>query len=212
MENDKNRAILGLVLAGVGALLLLQTLGLWLSVWGLVWALLFAGGGAVFVVAYLRNRNCWWLMIPGGVLLSVGISIGLQAIAGGPLPNVSGTLVLAGIGAAFTLVYLTQRENWWAVIPSGVMYTLALTSISGPAGPASASVFFAGLGATFVVVYLLPAAKVQMSWAIFPAIGFFALAMVNLAATTNSAGFIVPLAMMVTGVYLVYRWLKPATV
>lgn len=214
MKDDKNRAIIGLIVAGIGVLLLMQSVGFLVSAWSLVWAVIFTGGGVALIMSYRKNRANWWLLIPGTALVAIGVTTGLETISGGLFSNVAGAVVLGGIAAGFIWIYYKHRENWWAVIPGGVMATLAtMVLIFGDnGGPEAGSFFLMGLAATFGVVYALPVApKSQVTWAIFPAIGLLALAVVSFAATASAGGFIVPLAMIGVGVFLVYRWLHPAT-
>lgn len=214
MKDDKNRAILGLIVAGIGVLLLFQTLGFLFTAWSLIWALIFTGGGLALIMHYRKNRNNWWLLIPGTTLVAIGVTTGLEAISMGLFSNVAGAIVLGGIAAGFIWIYYRHRENWWALIPGGVMTTLAtMVLIFGDSGrPEAGSFFLMGMAATFAVVYALPVTpKSRVTWAIFPAIGLFALSCVSFAATAPAGGFVVPLAMIAVGVFLVYRWLHPVT-
>ena len=77
--------------------------------------------------------------------------------------------MLAGIGLVFLVVYLTNREHWWALIPGGTMLMVAML-IAGTATPIAeefwVALMLAGIGAVFGVVYL---ARRNNWWAIIPA-------------------------------------------
>ena len=140
----------GILLVAAGALFLLQNFGI-LAVGAYVWPLLFGAGGAVFLYVFLTNRANWWAVIPGFVLLSLATLIALDQFAPQVGETWGGALFLCGIGAAFWVVYFTKREQWWAVIPGGVLLTIGLvTGLSSVLeGVEMGGVFFLGLGLTF---------------------------------------------------------------
>ena len=61
--------------------------------------------------------------------------------------------------SVFWAVYLRGRENWWAIIPGGVLLTLALVTglSSAVGGMAIPVVLFLGLALTFAVLAVLSA-------------------------------------------------------
>ncbi len=156
------RIIVGLLLICWGVLLLLEKAGV--IPWGvnLFWRIFSIGGGAAFLYAFLRNpRAQGWAAIPGFTLLGLGTA--------GFLPEwLDGVVFQGSIGLAFWAFYLTNPQNWWAIIPGGVMLTLAATS--GLSETLSVGdtrgVFFLGLGLTFLLVALLA----RRSWVSVPAL------------------------------------------
>jgi hypothetical protein len=82
------------------------------------------GSSLPFLYIFTRNRKTnWWALIPGGVLLLVGVATVLGELIGGDWVS---TLVLLGIALAFALVFLMDRRNWWALIPAGVLAMVAI--------------------------------------------------------------------------------------
>lgn len=81
--------------------------------------------GAPFLYVYLRDHDNWWALIPAYTMAVIG---GLILLAGFNIIN--GTMVAAyinfAIAAPFLYVYLTNRNNWWALIPGGIMATIGL--------------------------------------------------------------------------------------
>ncbi|MCK4316931.1 MAG: hypothetical protein KAX24_14280, partial [Anaerolineae bacterium] len=140
----------GILLIAAGALFLLQNLGV-LVIGAYLWPFLFGAGGLVFLYVFLTNRDNWWAIIPGFVLLSLAALIALEQFAPEAEETWGGALFLCGIGAAFWVVYFTKREQWWAVIPGGVLLTIGLvTGLSSVLeGVEMGGVFFLGLGLTF---------------------------------------------------------------
>src|SRR5436853_4226616 len=151
MKRIESSMIVGLALIGVGALFLLQSLGLLGPITGLIWALLFALGGATFLAAFATAPARWWALIPGFTLVSLGALVGGQELFPTLAGPWGGALFLGGIGLGFGAVYLTGRERWWALIPGGVLLTLALVAGLSEtiAGVDLGWVFFLGLALTF---------------------------------------------------------------
>jgi hypothetical protein len=82
------------------------------------------GSALPFLYIFTRNRKTnWWALIPGGVLLLVGVATALGELVGG---DWVATFVLLGIALAFALAFLMDRRNWWALIPAGVLTMVAI--------------------------------------------------------------------------------------
>jgi hypothetical protein len=203
------RTILGAVLVLFGLVALGQAMG-YLSgsdkiVSSLV-AVLFAAGGLGFLSMLFQDRKKWWALIPGMVLLSIGVLIASSTFFPGASDRFGGAIFLGGISLAFWLVYFMNRQYWWAVIPGGVLLTLALiTTLSGTGVSETGGAFFFGLGLTFAVVALLPNREVRLNWAWIPA----GILLVMGALFSLSAGgyvnFVWPVALILAGAFLVYR-------
>ena len=180
MVNQRTNLILGALLLLGGFFLLLVNFDVFGDLSATAWGFFFVIGGLVFIALYLGNRQQWWPIIPGLTLVGVGLLILLSGagLEGEWLP----AILFLAIGAAFLVVYLSQpASNWWAIIPGGVMGSLALVLIAGDAGGA---VMLLGLAATFGLVYLQGMVRglhQQFWWALIPAgvlaiIGLFLLA------------------------------------
>ncbi len=196
----------GIVLIAGGVLFLLENL-IGFQLGSLFWSAAFGLGGLLFFSVYLGNRQMWWALIPGGTLLGLALLIGLSAFASG-LTNIwGGTIFLGGIGLSFVLVYLASRENWWAMIPAGVLITLAVVAGIGNlvGGMETGGIFFLGLGLTFVLVALLPTPHGQMKWAWIPAVILLGMGVLITAAAGEMIGYLGPAAMILVGGYLILR-------
>jgi hypothetical protein len=75
--------------------------------------------GLPFLAIYLRDRAHWWALIPAYVMLSIGLIIPLAEM------NLNGNYVAAyvmfAVALPFWVVYVRDREQWWALIPGGIM-------------------------------------------------------------------------------------------
>ncbi len=201
------RIIVGLLLVVIGVIALLQSLGVISGAIALTWAVLFSTGGLFFLYVYFTDRANWWAIIPGFVLLGIAAIIALETLS--PIDGDSwlGALFLASIGAAFWVVYLTNREHWWAIIPGGVLFTLAAVAglSSTLPGLETGGLFFLGLGLTFGLVALLPTPEDDTKWALIPAGVMVVMGLLVAAAATELLNLIWPLGLIAGGLYLIYR-------
>ncbi len=198
-----------LILAGV--VFLLQNFGFIGVLSDFFWAFLLGAAGVFFLTVFAKNRANWWALIPGFTLLSITFLILSSLLAPGFSEVWGGSIVLGGIGASFLVIYLLDRRGWWALIPAGVMLTLALISGVGTLLPGleTGGILFLGMGLTFALVALLPNSQAQLKWAWIPAGVLFFMGLVFVAAAGNIVEYIWPLALIVGGGYLILRTLFP---
>ena len=146
------RLMAGISLLLLGGLLLLQSFGV-IPEGDWFWSIPFIIAGIGFLTVFLNQKSNWWAVIPGVVLLDLGLIIVLAVFFPKFSDVYSGAIFLGGIGLSFVLVYLMQKRNWWAVIPAGVLTTLALVTLVSEWGFFDAgAVFFLGLAATFALL------------------------------------------------------------
>ena len=213
-----------------GILLLLDLLGI-LDSAALVWPLIFAAAGTAFAVLFFRSRDNWWAAIPGSVFLGLAAVILITQLWPGPAAYWAGAFLFLFMGAGFGAVYGREPANWWALIPCGVMLTLALVVALPPAweGMPVAAVLFLGMAATFAVLSLVPvrpehhpgqpagipvqpgdAAPARMKWPLIPAAVLAVLGLIfALQATTllTASEFFVPVLLVLAGAaLLVYAY------
>jgi hypothetical protein len=195
MKRFDGRIIVGLLLILGGGLLLAQQMGLLISATDVFWGIVFLLGGAAFLYEYATGQ--WWGAIPGMTLIGIAGAILLPEPLGG-------MAVLGGIGLAFWLVYLGDRqERWWAIIPGGVMVTLAL--VAGVSdlvgGMETGSIFFLGMALTFLLVALLT----RMRWAYWPAAALGLLGVLLITPFFDLANYIWAVALVLGGGYLIFK-------
>ncbi len=79
MEKSKTRLLIpiigGILLIAVGVLLLLDTLGVFQFAWGMLIGPLIGLGGLVFLAVFILFKKEWWAVIPGFILIAVGLTI-----------------------------------------------------------------------------------------------------------------------------------------
>ena len=120
---------------------------------------------------------------------------------------------MAAIALPFFFVYSRSPENWWAVIPAGVMATIAVGLLvmfaigeDSPLSLRAGGVFFLGWGLTFGFLWLRRAAH-DTDWAKWPAGVLIAF---GLGVIAFGAGFnnLWPLIIIAVGVVLLYFGLR----
>jgi len=205
MKLLRSKTFWGIIFIVGGILFLLQSLDV-LKGGDLFWGVLFLLVGGLFLSAFWENRSQWWCIVPGMLFLGIGASSLSQAL----LPeNIADTLdsvfVLGGLGIGFWLVYLVSPANWWAIIPGGVMVSLAVVSVLDEAFPEkdTGGVFLIGLGLTFAVLAILP--RLRMTWAYIPAVVLIIIGCASLAAVFPGISYLWPVLLILVGLYVLVR-------
>lgn len=209
MRRFDTRLIVGLLLISGGLVYLLQNLGV------ITWANwlftgLFAVGGLVFLVWFARDRSAWWAIIPGMTLLGLGAVTALDQLAIGTSSDWTGSLFLGSIGLAFWLVYLRDRSFWWAIIPGGVLVTLAVVAgLDNAALPfESGGIFFIGLGLTFLLLALVPTPAGNLRWGFYPAAALLAMGVLISVGFENAINYLWPAALIIGGLVLLMQAMR----
>jgi hypothetical protein len=200
-----NKFLIGIFFLVVGLGTMFSNLG-YFSIGLLFWPGLLAVGGLVFLYFFVTSRSNWWAAIPGCVLLSIGTTAALPFVAPGLDARLGGPIVLAGMSLGFWLVFLRVPANWWAIIPAGVMLTLAsITLLKTENGLDTAGVFFIGLGLTFALVALLPGGALRMAWPWIPAAVLLIMGFLFIASANQMATLVLPVAMILGGLFLTVK-------
>lgn len=210
MKRIDMRIVLAAFLIVGGVVFLLQNTGIIGPLHGYLFALLFAFGGLAFLGVLATDRKQWWAVIPGIVLLDLGLIIALgEAIDRGMLRMPGewvGGIFLLGLGVAFFLVFFLRPEFWWAIIPAGVLSTLGLVAgFSNVLPEGGAYILFFGMAITFALLGLLPVDNKRMQWPWIPAGILFLVGVLVLASAENMINFLWPVVMIIGGGLLLLR-------
>lgn len=201
MKASKSRTIFsvvfGLLLIFAGVVFLLDNLNVIAVNWQALIGPLFVVGGLIFLLVFILNTDDWWALIPAMALISLGLIIfmGQEEFAN----EWTGAVFLGMLGLSFWLIYAFHPLHWWAVIPGGVLFTLAAVSMLAEGGDLSGGVFFLGIALTFGLMYLLPNPLGKLTWALYPAGILFLIGALVLLGTTSLIGFVWPVALLVAG-------------
>lgn len=208
MDRPGIRIVLSLLLIITGVVFLLDSLEL-VEIGALLWAAVFLVGGLVFLLVFVLDREEWWALIPGFVLLSLGVLVGASELLPGLEGGWMGAFFLGGLGLAFLAVFLARRDFWWAIIPGGALLTLALVAglADTLAGELVGGILFLGLALTFGVLSLVPTPEGRMKWALIPAAILLVLALIVFASTGSALfTYLWPAALILAGLYLLIRF------
>lgn len=209
MKRDTGSILVGALLILGGILFLLMNFGFLRNAGALVIAMLFGAGGLAFLGVFASNSRHWWAAFPAFALLGIAGLITL----GVTVPNVAavlgGSLFLGSLALGFLLVYITHPENWWAIIPGGVLLTLAVVALTAEVlgGTLGGAIFFLGLAATFGLVYVLPTPQGRQLWAAWPAGGCTVVGVLVLIGSTGLFDILWPVILILVGLFLIYRYL-----
>lgn len=201
MKRFDPQIVFGLLLLTGGALALLQTMGYLKDASDVFWGGMFIALGLLFLSLLVGGH--WWSVFPGFTLLAIGILIFLPET----MDDFGGFVFLGGIAASFWITYSTDpRERWWALIPAGVLTTLAGMTIAAERFGEfqTAGFFFLGLSATFLLVALLAG----MRWAYWPALALGIMGILGLASLFEIANYIWAVALMAAGGFLLFQYFR----
>lgn len=193
-----------------GLPLLLMGAGLLLSIFnerweGLVGIGFMLGLGLGFIITYLVQKPYWWALIPGVILSGIAVSNLLEMYLPGQYANLGSFIVLASIGLAFVLVFLSDRKKWWALFPAG-----ALLSTSALIVFDQVAFLFIGLGITFALVPLLVGKEQNWGWIVSAVMLILGMGFLFFTVATESVSrFFFPVLLIVLGVAAIIQVLLP---
>ena len=200
-----------LFLLGAGIFLLLKNLGVFKE-WGdAAWGGIFAAVGLAFVIWFVVDRERYWRAIAGFTLLGIGAVILLEW-RNVSLGDWSSALVLFGVALGFWAVLLAHADNWWAVIPAGVLTVVGLLIGLGAdlTQPAWMAAFFVGLGLVFLLLYLARFGQHDTRWAGVPAAALLLVGLVTWVATLGGSTLVKqwwPVVLILLGLVLLLLFL-----
>jgi hypothetical protein len=170
--------------------------------------------GLSFLVVYLNNRTRTWALLVAYILGVLSIAPAMASF-GGDIAAYYGSIFLFAVALPFFVIYFRSANNWWAIIPAGVMTTLAVIAgaavagwiRNGTEGGFANAFLMGGLAATFAVVWLRHAKP----WAKIATIVLAALAVASVFFASFTEIFW-PVAIILVGVYLLYTAMRPKAV
>jgi hypothetical protein len=200
-----------LFLVAAGIFLLLKNLGVFQQ-WGEVaWGGLFAVVGLAFVIWFVVDRERYWRAIAGFTLLGIGAVI-LLGWRNGNLGDWRSALVLFGVALGFWAVLLAHADNWWAVIPAGVLTVVGVLVGLGAdfSQPAWLAALFVDLGLVFLLLYLVRFGQHDTRWAGVPAAALLLVGLVTWVGTLGGSQDVKkfwPVALILAGLALLVVFL-----
>lgn len=207
------RTLFGLLLIGGGVLLALQQFNVLRGDWNdAIFTSLWALAALYFFDLYNQNRPQWWFGLVAFIFGALAVTHALDLFFPAIGDAIGGAIFLGGIGAGFIIAYRRNPANWWAIIPAGVMFTLALISVANDLPYQwpfeTGGVLFIGIGLTFLILTQIRVDGERLSWAIFPAIPLLALGLIVGLGDQASWDYIWPTLIILFGLYFLISSLR----
>ena len=166
--------------------------------------------GFSFLIVYLTNRTRTWALIVAYIMGILSLAPALAS--GGETAAYFGPVFLLAVALPFFVLYFRSEENWWAVIPAGVMTVvavLATLAIAGwirdeTQGGYANAILMGGLAVTFGVVWLRHAKE----WAKIVAVILAAVAVASIFFASYTEVFW-PVAIILVGGYILFTAFRP---
>ena len=164
-----------------------------------------------FSVLAVWSGNNRWAIIPAGFFASLGLVTTLEFLT--PESEATGLIFMFLLAATFIAFAILSKKNWWAIIPGGIFASIGLVAALDILVPHEAHpsllgtltwgfytwVLFLGLAATFGILWLLRK-TLPTSWAIYPAVGFLAMAVLFIIEGARFAEYWLATTLLVFGV------------
>jgi hypothetical protein len=208
MKIRSHQLIWALFLLAAGAFLLVKNNGLLRDLGDAIWGGIFTLMGAGFLAWFLIDRHRHWRVIAGFPLLASGALI-LLAWRGISLGDWQAAIILLSLALGFWTVLLTHDDNWWALIPAGVLTLMAvLTGFQARLNEGTwLGIFLLGLGLVFGLLYLLRLGQQDTGWAGIPAAAFCLIGLVTLVSALKLTGLVAqwwPALLLAGGVVMLF--------
>lgn len=197
----------GIFLLVAGVFLLLKNLNVF-QTWGdLAWAAFYALAGLGFLIWFFTGTEHWWRAIPAFTLLGIGAGM-LLAWRNVEVGTWGPSLVLFGTALGFWAVLIVRKEHWWALLPAGVLTTVAVLFGLWDRVDAAGrlAVLLIGIGLTFLLLYAIRYSRRDARWAAIPAGALLLLGVATLIEALGLPPLIAnwwPVAMVVGGALLI---------
>ena len=168
--------------------------------------------GLPFLIVFLWNRKNTWGLIVAFILASVGVIPLLTTFQA--KGETIGAFVMFAIALPFWVVFLVSRQNWWAVIPAGILTSVGATVFLigiwnfDDAGVAMLNgAMNLGIAATFFLLWLRRGDH-PVDWAKYPAVAFLIFGAITLIFGT-SFNLYWPFLLIAAGILVLLFNLRP---
>ena len=175
-------------------------------------AIFFGLAALFFLKLYIQNSGRWWSLVLTSICLIVTFAVFIEnsRIIDDDYIGVAVNWI---IGATFLTVFLQNRKHWWAIIPAGVFFTVGFVVFRESSsffwfGEINSGFYMLlGLAITFGVLYYMTNEERNLSWAAYPALGFFGVTMIiGLSERYTFEGeYVVPILFIALGGFLLFK-------
>ena len=209
MDKMRMNIVWGTIIILVGILLLLITTDIIKININASWlfGILFFFAFLFFMGLYISMQpKQFWPLIPGIIMLGLSLLILSEEI--GLRGSIGAGMFMLFIGLSFLVVYIFHSENWWAVIPAGVVGSVSLVIFFGDL--VGVGLMFLGMGVTFIALYFILLSTEDKHW--WPLIPGGILAFMGILflffGPVEFGSYILPIALIIVGLVLIFQSLK----
>lgn len=173
--------------------------------------------GVPFLVLYLLDRSRRWAIVTTAVIAVLACLPMVNALIDADSGDLGGIAFFALISLCFFSLLLFSRKNWWAIIPGGIFASFGVSVLVETLVPHLHQpsiivqgkllwdpliwTLFLGFGATFAGLWLMRKTY-PTGWAIYPAAGLLALAVLSFIEGPRFADYWLVTILAVTGATL----------
>ncbi len=162
--------------------------------------------GLSFLIVYLNNRTRTWALLVAYIMGVLSIAPAMSS-GGGDTAAYFGAVFLFAVALPFFVIYFRSLDNWWAIIPAGVMTTLSVITTLAIAGwirnanqgGYANALLMGGFAVTFSIVWL----RHNKPWARIVAIVLAVVAVVSIFFVSYYE-IVWPVVIILGGIYLLY--------
>jgi len=212
MKTRTRGLVIGSAIVLIGVLSLLINLDVLRDAEDLVGGVILLGLGGISVGLLQRYPKQWWLLFPGVILTALGVCVLLDSFLYFR-DEVYGAALFFSLFGLFG--YLSNRfQHWWPILPAGMAFTLGTIVILDGWNllfdDLLGAVFFTGVGLTFFFLYTLRNEQQKLDWALYPALGSVALALLVVADNVRwlSLETLFPVALIAVGIVILINAVK----
>lgn len=173
----QHRSLIGIFAITIGVVAFLLNLRMFEVTQELLLAMMFLFISGVAFAVYKSKRHPTVILF-GFLSLFWGLSLLLYEF-GFLQREFRNVVLLIGIGLSFSVIYFSNNQKWWAVIPGGVFLVIGTINFLDLLFYINSRIYafllFFGFGLVFFYLYLIRDEKRKLHWAIYPAfalIGF----------------------------------------
>jgi hypothetical protein len=207
------RNSLGLLLILAGVLLGLQQLGVFTGdVRDAVFTAAFGLSAVLLFTIFLGDKRRWWAAVAALTLLGLAFTSLLDMVSPNLGDQLGGPVFMGLMAFGFILIYLVDRSMWWAIIPGGVLMSIAAVAYLDEMNSAlpfePGGILFIGMGITFLLLSLVRDNGRRLSWGIYPAIPLLIFGLMIAFGTEAIWAIVGPVMLIAGGGFLILNALR----
>ncbi len=213
MKEKDRSLVFGIIVIMLGMILLIHNTGIMPSFENFFGGIFFLLAAFICFYFYKQKPKNWWVIVPALFFLLFGVALIFKNFYFFR-DDLLGAAIFWCAAAAFGYIFYRDNKKWWAVIPSGVCFTLGTVVLLNVWDLVrfglDGVVFFLGTGLTFLYLRTLANSVNKLKWAIYPAVGCLLLSVFLFVETATRHGFdlFISVILLCFGLYFIIKPFK----